>query len=299
MRKRRNLASENAGGGDGGTARRSLLCRLGWSYRDAAGVTVAVVATGAILVNTLFLQSGPHPAPIFGSKSAASAANETKDAAVGALPRSRESGPVKGDFAGPKKAEPSKSDPPAKTEPPGASRVASDVISDIQRELTRRGFYDGTIDGLPGPRTTSAIRDFEQAAGLKPGAEPNAALLRAIRSANAKVAKATTAGTSPASTGTHSASAAIPPFPGAHQIFSTRGLCFSFHTSACSRPPPPSTRIFIRISSSTTLSNDRRPPRTCQPNDSMVSSGPDSLAGSREGYVELQMPEGAPRLFII
>jgi len=198
VRKRRNLASENAGGGDGGTARRSLLCRLGWSYRDAAGVTVAVVATGAILVNTLFLQSGPHPAPIFGSKSAASAANETKDAAVGALPRSRESAPVKGDFAGLKKAEPSKSDPPAKTEPPGASRVASDVISDIQRELTRRGFYDGTIDGLPGPRTTSAIRHFEQTAGLKPGAEPNAALLRAIRSANAKVAKATTAGIAPA-----------------------------------------------------------------------------------------------------
>ena len=198
MRRRRNLASENAGGGDGGTARRSLLCRLGWSYRDAAGVTVAAVATGAILVNTLFLQSGPHPAPIFGSKSAASAANEIKDAAVGALPRSRESAQVKGDFAGLKKAEPSKSDPPAKTEPPGASRVASDVISDIQRELTRRGFYDGTIDGLPGPRTTSAIRDFEQAAGLKPGAEPNAALLRAIRSANAKVAKAATAGIAPA-----------------------------------------------------------------------------------------------------
>jgi peptidoglycan hydrolase-like protein with peptidoglycan-binding domain len=198
VRRRRNLASENAGGGDGGTARRSLLCRLGWSYRDAAGVTVAAVATGAILVNTLFLQSGPHPAPIFGSKSAASAANEIKDAAVGALPRSRESAPVKGDFAGLKKAEPSKSDPPAKTEPPGASRVASDVISDIQRELTRRAFYDGTIDGLPGPRTTSAIRDFEQAAGLKPGAEPNAALLRAIRSANAKVAKATAAAIAPA-----------------------------------------------------------------------------------------------------
>src|SRR6266513_4067234 len=52
--------------------------------------------------------------------------------------------------------------------------------------------------------------------------------------------------TSPASTATHSASAAMPPLPGAHQIFSTRGLSLSFHTSACSRPPPPSTRIFIR-----------------------------------------------------
>src|SRR5713226_2379470 len=63
---------------------------------------------------------------------------------------------------------------------------------------------------------------------------------------------------------THSTSAAMPPFPGTHQIFATRGLSFSFHTSACSRPPPPSTRIFIRNPSSTTLSNDRRPSWTCQ-----------------------------------
>src|SRR6266480_1053918 len=71
--------------------------------------------------------------------------------------------------------------------------------------------------------------------------------------------------TSPASAATHSASAAMPPLPGAHQIFSTRGLCLSFHTSACSRPPPPSTRIFIRHPSRTTVRNDRRPLLGCQP----------------------------------
>src|SRR6266853_4500245 len=71
--------------------------------------------------------------------------------------------------------------------------------------------------------------------------------------------------TSPASTATHSACAAMPPLPGAHQIFSTRGLCLSFHTSACSRPPPPSTRIFIRHPSRTTARNDRRPLWGCQP----------------------------------
>src|SRR5947207_773648 len=42
-----------------------MLQRLGWSYRDAAGCIVGVAATGAILVNSLYLQSGPHPAPIF------------------------------------------------------------------------------------------------------------------------------------------------------------------------------------------------------------------------------------------
>lgn len=192
---RSNLAQAGATVTDGGGSRWSVLRRLGWSYRDAVGVMVGVVAIGAILVNTLFLQSGPHPAPIFTSGRVPGAAIETKDAAVGALPRSREPGLVKAEPA-PKKAEPGKADP-GKTEPPGAPRAAVDVISDIQRELARRGFYDGTIDGLHGPRTVTAIRDFEQAASLKSGAEPNAALLRTIRSTNVKSAKAATAGIAP------------------------------------------------------------------------------------------------------
>src|SRR5258708_34440773 len=63
---------------------------------------------------------------------------------------------------------------------------------------------------------------------------------------------------------THSASAAMPPFPGAHQIFSTRGLSLSFHTSACSRPPPPRTRTFILIPRRRLPPNDRRRSHTCQ-----------------------------------
>ena len=55
------------------------------------------------------------------------------------------------------------------------------VVADIQRELSRRGFYDGVVDGRYGPRTDASIRDFEQAAGLRPSAEPNEALLRSIR----------------------------------------------------------------------------------------------------------------------
>src|SRR5207245_1330926 len=45
------------------------------------------------------------------------------------------------------------------------------------------------VDGLYGPKTDSAIRDFEQAAGLKPASEPNEALLQAMLRAPAKVAK--------------------------------------------------------------------------------------------------------------
>src|SRR5205085_563157 len=60
----------------------------------------------------------------------------------------------------------------------------------------RRGFYEGSIDGVYGSKTDSAIRDFEQATGLKSSSEPNAALLLTITRSNVKAAKAAIVGTS-------------------------------------------------------------------------------------------------------
>ena len=65
-----------------------------------------------------------------------------------------------------------------------------EIIADIQRELIRRGYYDGVVDGRYGPRTDAAVRDFEQANGLKASTEPNEALLAAIKRSTAKPAKA-------------------------------------------------------------------------------------------------------------
>src|SRR5215470_7098787 len=57
--------------------------------------------------------------------------------------------------------------------------------------------------------------------------------------------KAITAGWSDISSGTHSASFAIPALPGAHHSFVTSGDAAIFHAKACSRPPEPMTRIFM------------------------------------------------------
>jgi peptidoglycan hydrolase-like protein with peptidoglycan-binding domain len=73
--------------------------------------------------------------------------------------------------------------------------MPGEIITDIQRELARRGYYDGTVDGLYGPKTDAAIRDFEQAAGLRPSTEANEALLQAIVRAPAKLAKGITGAT--------------------------------------------------------------------------------------------------------
>jgi peptidoglycan hydrolase-like protein with peptidoglycan-binding domain len=62
-------------------------------------------------------------------------------------------------------------------------------MTEIQRELARRGFYDGSIDGVHGSKTDAAIRDFEQAAGMKPSLQANEALLQAITKSSLEAPK--------------------------------------------------------------------------------------------------------------
>jgi peptidoglycan hydrolase-like protein with peptidoglycan-binding domain len=132
----------------------------------------------AILINVLFMQSGTHPAPMFKSALApVKPALVVSENIPAAIPRPR---PVE--------------QAPSKPGAPQLPRTPGEIINDIQRELARRGYYEGTVDGLYGPRTDGAIRDFEQAAGLKPSVEPNEALLQAVLRAPARLVKSTTTG---------------------------------------------------------------------------------------------------------
>jgi peptidoglycan hydrolase-like protein with peptidoglycan-binding domain len=136
-----------------------------WLWRrpmDTIASIVAAFATTVILVNALFLQSGPHPAPIF--------ANRLPVAILGSggtevAPSPRAAGVAAGSQT---------------------ARSRTQVIADIQRELARRGFFEGPADGVYGPKTDSAVRDFEQAARLRPSSEPNDALLAAIAGSTVK-----------------------------------------------------------------------------------------------------------------
>jgi peptidoglycan hydrolase-like protein with peptidoglycan-binding domain len=160
-----------------------MLRALGWSSRDAVAFAAGTCATVAILINVLFMQSGSHPAPMF------------KGAPVPVKPAVTESIPAV--TPRPRPVEATSAPAPAKSAAPSAPRAPGEIITDIQRELARRGYYDGTVDGLYGPRTDGAIRDFEQAAGLKPSTEPSEALLQAIVRAPVKLAKGAT-GVTPA-----------------------------------------------------------------------------------------------------
>jgi len=141
---------------------RGLLRRaLGRNPIDAIGIFVLVIAAGAILMNALYRQPGPPPAPIFSVKPRP-VASEPTGGVVPAMPRARPDSIVA-------------------AKPEAAGRARADIITDIQRELSRRGLYDGPVDGVAGPKTDAAIRDFETSAKLKVSGEPTEDVLRAIQ----------------------------------------------------------------------------------------------------------------------
>lgn len=173
---------------DYGRLSRVVLTAFARRPADSMGALVAAVAGTAILVNALYLQPRPHPAPIFAPKAPSAAAKpaDTTGSAAPALPRPR----------------PAETVAPS-VEIPAPPRPRAQVVTDIQRELSRRGFYDGPTDGVYGARTDAAIRDFAELAGLKVPTDPLDGTLRAIMqsplkaSATAKLPAQATAASRP------------------------------------------------------------------------------------------------------
>jgi peptidoglycan hydrolase-like protein with peptidoglycan-binding domain len=158
---------------------RSAVVARGWR-KDAIAALFAAAALTAVVTNAAFLQSGPHPAPLFAGKPPAVPAKAQKSIRVVGQEITGPPLPVAAPKGKPAEAE------PAKPEAAAAPRPRNEVIADIQRELARRGFYEGTSDGVHGPKTDAAMRDFEQAAGLRPGSEPNEVFLRALTRSQAR-----------------------------------------------------------------------------------------------------------------
>lgn len=127
---------------------------------DSLAAIVGVAAIAIIAVNSLFLQAGPHPMPMFAARPLPIA--ETTGAV--ALPR-----PKPADVATP------------------AARPRSEAVLAMQRELALRGYFDGAIDGSYGAKTDAAIRAFEQSNGLTPTGEPSDGLLRMVMRTPVKV----------------------------------------------------------------------------------------------------------------
>ena len=145
--------------------------------RDSFVAIVAAAAVAAIVINGLLLQPGPHPAPMFTVRPLPIASNDATGGIIPRLPRPR----------------PAEAESAAQTAP-ATARPRTEIIADVQRELVRHGFYDGTVDGIYGAKTDAAVRDFEQTSGLKPSIEPSEALLASIVRSAAKAPPAGHAG---------------------------------------------------------------------------------------------------------
>ena len=150
-----------------------LATAIGEHPREFVALLMSTIAVFGIVTNALFLQKGPHPAPIFATRPLL-----PQETAIVPRLQSTQSAPA--------------------TDTGTQARLQ--LIASIQRELTRKGFYDGPADGIWGSKTDAAVRDFIQAAGLKINAEPSDALLRTVSTSNAK----------PSNTGSVSTAAADP-----------------------------------------------------------------------------------------
>lgn len=154
----------------------ALAALFGRRPIDSIGIVAATAAIGAVVVNALFLQVAPHPAPIIAVKPRPVATSDMTSSLPAPPPVARRE-----DVAA------------VKAEVPAATRTRAQIVSDIQRELSRRGFFEEPVDGVYGPKTDAAIRDFEQAAGIKGSAQPDDALLRLIARSTAHAAPTATA----------------------------------------------------------------------------------------------------------
>ncbi|MDF1607295.1 peptidoglycan-binding domain-containing protein [Hoeflea sp. YIM 152468] len=199
---------ENAGIG-----RRLLgLCGQAVSaHPSLAGGSVAfAVIFGFVAANALWHQPGRHPAPILKTREVASAATplaalrpETEAGETrfvnGVPARSVTTYRIERSDDTPTASIPVPNTPPVVASPdiaaPGrgvestqAGSAADPVLSQIQTILARNGLYSGEIDGLMGPKSAAAIRDWEKDNGYSQTGEATAALLAIMMEAKSQPA---------------------------------------------------------------------------------------------------------------
>lgn len=125
-------------------ARRAIASILPRRVSDTVALAVATAAILAVVVNAVAFQESPR---------------STLDSL---LSRDAEA-------------------PNPQPRPAGApARNVTDLIQNIQRELSTRGYYNGAVDGVQGPRTEQAIRDFQKGKGQNT-LEPSDELLNLIK----------------------------------------------------------------------------------------------------------------------
>lgn len=164
---------------------------------DALAGSLLAAAAVAVMVNVFAFQNGNRPNLMFGFQLPAGLANRISLAppdppapvpapAPAAVRPAAVAPPAPAAAAAP--AAPAAAPPQSITAllngtapAPTAPRPPQPLVADVQRELAKRGFYDGPADGRTGPKTEAAIRAYEQSARLRVSGEASEALLAQMR----------------------------------------------------------------------------------------------------------------------
>ena len=163
-----------------------LMRHLGWGARDAVAFAVGASASIVIVVNALFLQAGPHPAPLFKAPLLAAANSEATNSVPVAVPLARpsESTLSKVDMASSKAEVPLPAPAPAATRPAARSETANDASSRrvmaVQRALAQFGYGQIKPTGIVDADTRSAIEKFERERKLPVTGQPSDRMVKEL-----------------------------------------------------------------------------------------------------------------------
>jgi hypothetical protein len=134
--------------------------------KDALAVLAFLLATGAIVVNALFLQSGSHPGPTVVEKAQRAPVRQAAVTGTVILPRPRpiERDVVKAELVNPAPAaiKTSVASPAPKIEPAHNPVTPSNRVLIVQRVLAEFGYGQIKATGVVDPDTRQAIEAFER-----------------------------------------------------------------------------------------------------------------------------------------
>lgn len=140
------------------------------------GAALALAMVAAVGINAAYFQDGKHPAPLAASPRQTDTLAQTDRTTV-PLPAPRVTPGTSSDPLGdlvkltdrvaapavpPRRPQQADADPiAALVSDNRAQGLAETLVAEIQTVLAQKGLYTGTVDGLMGPQTRTAIRAFE------------------------------------------------------------------------------------------------------------------------------------------
>ncbi len=157
--------------------------------RAFGGSLAFAIVFSFVAANAMWYQPGAHPSPLMRTRLPFNQPQFSNpgDNADGLSPRKVTTFVIQREGEAEAAAETASIERPEPTPEaaqikPAATSVAGFVlVTNIQKELTRRGLYDGPADGKTGPKTSAAILRFEKQAGRPETGSASDTLLAALQ----------------------------------------------------------------------------------------------------------------------